>query len=76
MTLKKLVILIVAVDFAILTALALWKQGLMGMIQLATGNWMGMTLTADLCISLNPQSFSAKLASMHICEVMLIPEPI
>lgn len=52
MTLKKIVILIVAIDFAVLTGLALWKQGIVGLLQLATANWMGMTLTADLCISL------------------------
>lgn len=49
---KKLLVLFALVDFSVLTVLALSAQGLSGMIQLATGSWMGRALAADLCIAL------------------------
>jgi hypothetical protein len=52
MNFKKLVILFALVDFTILSILAMWHEGIQGMIQLAKGSLMGATLTADLCISL------------------------
>lgn len=52
MSFKKLFVLFALVDFSILTVVALWQQGFPGMIELATGTWMGRTLAADLCIAL------------------------
>lgn len=49
---KKLVMFFVLVDFSVLTILALWHQGMQGLLQVATGSWMGATLAADLCIAL------------------------
>jgi hypothetical protein len=49
---KKLVVLFAFVDFAVLTVLALWKEGIQGMFQAATSSWMSATLTVDLCLAL------------------------
>lgn len=50
---KKLVTLFALVDFSALTAVALWREGLAAMVELATGTWMGRTLAVDLCIALS-----------------------
>ncbi len=52
MNFKKLLVLFALVDFTVLTILALWHEGIQGLIQVCSGNLMGAALTADLCISL------------------------
>ncbi len=46
------IVLFALLDFSALTCYALYMEGLSGMIEVATGSVMGVTLAVDLCIAL------------------------
>jgi hypothetical protein len=54
MSLKKILVAFVLLDFTALSLFAVYKSGLSGLFALATdtGNWWGPVLAVDVCIAL------------------------